>query len=195
MLSGSGTQYTMKMCLDLIGQMISEGSYACIVSNTAYENELLLGQALNAGEYMVINSGTEVLEAYVGENYQNAHFADTKIEAYGWKSQQDLFREFQASYGPKVVQGVLRVHPMSKPYVFYCNKDRLEEAVHTLMADATNTGPRGFPLLIDLADQYCSGSFRASEYLNLMNAEFSRASGGSVMYQSEHSTRDYNQAG
>lgn len=59
-----------------------------------------------------------------------------------------------------------------------------------LFADAAHTGPRGFPLLIDLADQYCSGSFKASEYTAYMNAEFTRASGGSMMYFSERATRD-----
>jgi hypothetical protein len=79
---------------------------------------------------------------------------------------------------------------MSKPYVFYCNTDRLEEAVHILLADAANSGPRGFPLLIDFADHYCSGSFQAGEYTNRMNAEFVRAASGSGMYQSERTTRD-----
>jgi len=79
---------------------------------------------------------------------------------------------------------------MSPPFVFYCNEDRLHEAVHMLLADAANTGARGFPLLIDLADQYCSNAFRASEYTNRLNAEFARASGGSGMYQSERQTRD-----
>ena len=103
-----------------------------------------------------------------------------------------LFQHFKQTYGKKVVEGILRAHPMSRPYVFYCNAepDQLRKAVHMLFADAANTGARGFPLLIDLADQYCSGSFRSSEYTAYMNAEFTRASGGSAMYQPERSTRD-----
>jgi hypothetical protein len=135
---------------------------------------------------MVVNTGTEVLDEFLSA----AHYTRTKIDEYGGKTQFELFREFQNEYGPKVVRGILRAHRMSPPYIFYCNLDRLPEAVHLLLADAANTGPRGFPLLIDLADQYCSGAFKASEYTNHMNAEFARASGGGGIYQSERSTRD-----
>lgn len=120
----------------------------------------------------------------------NAHYSNQRIAEYGNRSQLDIFKEFMKAYGPRVVQGVLRAHHMSRPYVFFCNVDRVEEAVHILWADAANTGPRGFPLLLDVADQYCSGSFRASEYTAHMNAEFARASGGSAIYYAERSTRD-----
>lgn len=189
MLSGSGKHRTMQKCLQLLGDIISDGMYASIVSKERQHPELLtLGLALDPGEYIVVNTGAEILEGFFNE----AHYTDTKIPEYGNRSQIDLFKEFQHDYGPKVVQGVLRAHPMSPPYVFYCNADskRLDEAVHTLMADATNTGPRGFPLLVDLADQYSSGAFKASEYTAHMNAEFVRASQGSGMYQSERTTRD-----
>jgi hypothetical protein len=189
MLSGSGKRNTMKKCLDLLEAIIEDGMYASIVSKERQHPELLtLGLALEAGEYIVVNSGLEVLQEF----YRDAHYTDTPIADYGHKSQKDLFFDFQNNYGPKVVQGVLRAHPMSPPYVFYCNADspKMDLAVHTLFADAANTGARGFPLLVDLADQYSSGAFKAGEYTEHMNAEFTRASQGSGMYQSERSTRD-----
>jgi len=186
MLSGSGKQHILLPCLKLIGAMIDDGAYATIVSQSTDRDLLALGLALNAGEYIVVRSGEDILNRYLDK----AHYTDTAIPQYGGKSQKEVFNEFKDKYGKRVVQGVLRAHAMSAPYVFYCNRDRLHEAVHILLADAANTGPRGFPLLVDLADQYCSGAFRASEYTNHMNAEFARASGGSVMYQSERSTRD-----
>lgn len=186
MLSGSGQQYTLLPCLKLIGQMIDDGAYATIVSHDSHRELLVLGMALNAGEYIVTDTGTDVLTIFGGD----AHYTNTRIEQYGYRSQIELFNAFKEQYGPKVVRGVLRAHAMSPPYVFYCNADRLGEAVHTLLADAANTGARGFPLLVDMADQYCSGAFRAGEYTNHVNAEFARASGGSGMYQTERSTRD-----
>lgn len=186
MLSGAGRQHILLPCLKLIGAMIDDGAYATIVSHDSHRDLLALGLALDAGEYIVARTGTEVLQHY----QNNAHYVTTGIEQYGNRSQIEIFEEFKQQYGPKVVQGVLRAHAMSPPYVFYCNQDRLHEAVHILFADAANTGPRGFPLLVDLADQYCSGAFRPGEYTNQMNAEFARASGGSAMYQAERSTRD-----
>jgi hypothetical protein len=186
MLSGSGKQHILLPCLNLIGAMIDDGAYAMIVSHDSHRDLLSLGLALDAGEYIVVRTGEEILNNYL----DSAHYTDTAITQYGGKSQKQVFNEFKEKYGPKVVQGVLRAHPMSPPFVFYCNKDRMVEAVHMLLADAANTGTRGFPLLVDLADQYCSGAFRASEYTSHLNAEFARASGGSGIYQTERSTRD-----
>jgi hypothetical protein len=186
MLTGSGKQHILQECLQLLQALIDDGSYAAIVSKAPQRELLALGMALRAGEYIIVNKGTTVLDEFL----KNAHFTTTKIDRYGGKSQIQVFDAFQRSYGSKVVQGVLRAHPMSPPYVFYCNNDQIPTAVHMLFADAANSGPRGFPLLIDLADQICSGAFKASEYTSCINAEFTRASGGSGLYQSERTTRD-----
>ncbi len=186
MLSGAGKRRVMTKSLELIGRLIDDGAYACIISSSANVELLDLGMALDAGEYLVVGSGADVL----AEFKETAHYSNQPIEEYGFRSQIEIFDEFASTYGQRVVQGVLRAHTMSRPYVFFCNADRVEEAVHMLLADAANTGPRGFPLLLDLADQHCSGSFQASEYTERLNAEFTRASGGSVMYQAERSSRD-----
>ncbi len=195
MLTGAGKGRVMVTCLDLIKQMINDGAYATIISSSSDSQLLDLGMALNAGEYLVVDSGTDVLKDFLYEdagssNQLKAHYSKQAIKEYGYRSQLEIFEEFMNDYGPRVVRGVLRAHPMSRPYVFFCNADRIEEAVHMLLADAAHTGPRGFPLLVDLADQYCSGSFKASEYSTRLNAEFARASSGSIMYQSERASRD-----
>jgi hypothetical protein len=187
MLTGSGTQYIMKPCLDLLGSLIEDGAFANIVSSDTHWELLNLGRALDPGEYILVDTGVEVLEEFG----RMAHYTSTRIPQYGGKSQIELFNSFRDRYGPQVVRGVLRAHPMSSPSVFYAHIDRVEEAVHMLLADAKNTGPRGYPLLVDLADQLCSGAFKAGDYVNHMNAEFARAASGSRMYQDERSTRDY----
>lgn len=195
MLTGAGKGRVMTTCLKLIGDMIDDGEYATIVSSSTDTHLLDLGMALEAGEYLITDTGTDVLMDFLYEdgdpsNQLKAHYTERPIPEYGNRSQLDIFREFMGSYGPRVVRGVLRAHRMSRPYVFFCNAENVPEAVHMLLADAANTGSRGFPLLVDLADQYCSGSFKSSEYTTRLNAEFARASGGSVMYQSERSSRD-----
>lgn len=194
MLTGAGRSRTMVTCLDLIKQMIEDGDYATIISSSSDSQLLDLGMALNAGEYLVVDTGEDVLMDFLYEdgdpsNQLKAHYTHTEFSEYGGKSQLKIFEDFMTSYGPRVVRGVLRAHHMSRPYVFFCNAKRVHEAVHMLLADAAHTGPRGFPL-VDLADQYCSGSFKASEYTTRLNAEFARASSGSIMYQSERSSRD-----
>jgi hypothetical protein len=195
MLTGAGKGRVMVTCLDLIKQMINDGAYATIISSSSDSQLLDLGMALNAGEYLIVDTGEDVLRDFLYEdggnsNQLKAHYTKQKIKEYGYFSQLEIFEKFMNDYGPRVVRGVLRAHSMSRPYVFFCNANRIEEAVHMLLADAAHTGPRGFPLLVDLADQYCSGSFKASEYSTRLNAEFARASSGSIMYQSERTSRD-----
>ncbi len=186
MLVGGGAANTLQMCLDLLGRLIDDGAYATIVSSSMDRDLMVLGMALEPGEYAVRRSGKDILQSF----RNSANFTHASVEDYGGQNEVDLFEDFIAGYGPKVVEGVLRAHLMSRPYIFYCNSQNLHKAVHMLFADAAHTGPRGFPLLIDLADQYCSGSFKASEYTAYMNAEFTRASGGNAMYLSERTTRD-----
>lgn len=193
MISGLGQHHAMLTCFNLIAQLIDDGNYATIVSKDSHRDIEILGLALEAGEYLVVRDGTAVLNSYLtgaDESSGGANYTNTPIAQYGGKSQLGVFKEFRDTYGPKVVQGVLRAHPMSRPFSFYCNQDRLEEAVHLLLADADHTGPRGFPMLLDLADQYCSGAFKASEYTNRMNTAFTKAAGGSGIYFAERSTRD-----
>lgn len=193
MLTGAGRSRVMTTCFKIVEALIDDGDYATIVSSSTDIELLDLGLALDAGEYLITGTGTDVLNAFLyedGSSRPKAHYSNQRIPEYGNRSQIEIFKEFMEAYGPRVVQGVLRAHRMSRPYVFFCNADRVEEAVHILLADAANTGPRGFPLLLDVADQYCGGSFKASEYTAHMNAEFARASGGSATYHAERSTRD-----
>jgi hypothetical protein len=186
MLTGAGRKRVMTTSLALIERLIDDGAYATIVSSSSDVELLDIGMALNAGEYLIAATGTDVLDSFLDQ----AHYSNQEIREYGGQSQIQIFEDFKRRYGNKVVQGVLRAHRMSRPYVFYCNADRIGEAVHILLADAANTGPRGFPLLLDMADQHCSGAFKASEYTERLNSEFARASGGSIMYQAERSSRD-----
>jgi hypothetical protein len=193
MLSGLGYRHTMLTCFNLIAELIEDGNYATIVSKDSHRDIELMGLALQPGEYIVIRDGKTVLNSYLygdGEDGSKANYTRTPIPQYAGKSQLQVFEEFRDNYGHKVVQGVLRAHAMSRPYVFYCNRDQIERSVHLLLADAQHTGPRGFPMLLDLADQYCSGAFKASEYTSRLNSNFARATGGSGIYQSERSTRD-----
>ena len=77
------------------------------------------GDGLEAGEYIVVSTGSRAFRAFS----EQANYVTILIPQYGGKSQIQLFDDFKKTYGPKVVQGVLRAHAMSPPFVFYCNKD------------------------------------------------------------------------
>src|SRR5260370_2748255 len=155
MLTGAGKGRVMVTCLDLIKQMINEGAYATIISSSSDSQLLDLGMALNAGEYLVVDKGTDVLMDFLYEdgdssNQLKAHYSKQAIKEYGYRSQLEIFEEFMNDYGPRVVRGVLRAHPMSRPYVFFCNADRIEEAAAFLLAGRAATGPRRVPPVVGL---------------------------------------------
>ena len=58
MLTGVGRQHVLLTCLQLIGDMIEDGSYVTIVSNDTHRSLLNLGLALDPGEYIVVETGT-----------------------------------------------------------------------------------------------------------------------------------------
>jgi hypothetical protein len=188
LLSGAGREAVLERCLELVGRLIDDGDYANIVSEDTHLELVALGSALEPGEFLVIDTGVEALAAF----RRRASFPHASLPEYGGRCQGQLFDSFVREYGPRVVRGVLRAHVQAKPYVFYCNRERVQDAVHVLLADAANTGPRGFPLLLDLADQYCSGAFGAGEYACHLDAEFVRAS-DTAMYLPERWSRDYQQ--
>ncbi len=184
MLSGVGVAHVLLPCLTLLGKIIDDGAYAAIASDDHYPELRVLGMALQPGEYIVIDDGTTVLNNF----REDAHYVTTTpIPKYGGKSQIKVFDEFAAQYGPQVVRGILRAHHMSRPYVFYSNKARVKEAVHMLLADSANYGEYGFPLLLAMARQQSAQIFQTNEYIAHINAEFTRASHGSVIYQSDPS--------
>jgi hypothetical protein len=134
MLSGVGVAHVLLPCLTLLGKIIDDGAYAAIASDNNDPELRVLGMALQPGEYMVIGDGTDVLDNF----REKAHYVTTANEKYGGKNQIEVFDKFAAQYGHQVVRGILRAHHMSRPYVFYSNKARVEEAVHMLLADSAN---------------------------------------------------------
>lgn len=194
MLIGGGRRHILQPCLQLIGQLIDDGAYAMIVSSANDTTLRMLGMSLEPGEYLIVDDGTAILGDFLHgtdeDGEMRAHYTATPRPEYGGKSQVQIFTEFMGAYGSRFVRRVMRAHRSAPPYVFYCNLNRYEEAVHMLFADAANTGARGFPLLVDLADQMCSSSFKAGDYARQVDAEFARAAGSGI-YAPEHATRDY----
>src|SRR5260370_316121 len=84
MLTGAGKGRVMVTCLDLIKQMINDRAYATIISSSSDSQLLDLGMALNAGEYLLVDTGTDVLMEFLYEdgdssNQSKAHFAGARV--------------------------------------------------------------------------------------------------------------------
>jgi len=109
---------------------------------------LTIGNALDAGEYAIIDS----IEDKCHEIVENGHYA---------KKHKEHAEEFVKECGPKVLRGMFRASPNSPPYLFYAHREHVHLAARLALADSILRPERGFPMLIDVADVTCRSAFGA----------------------------------
>ena len=97
-------------------------------------------------------------------------------------------RRFRDRIAPQVVVGVYRASQMAPAQVFYAHADHAHLAAHIAIADSVLQEHRGFPLLIDLADNVCSSVFGGSALSGLLATAYANA-GAPWRYMSERATR------
>jgi hypothetical protein len=105
-----------------------------------------------------------------------------KLTPYEW-----LIR-FRDEVAPKIVVGVYRATRMAPPQVFYAHADHADIAAHIAIADSVLQEHRGFPLLIDLADNVCRTVFGQDTLRAPVETAYVEA-GAPFKYVSERQTR------
>ena len=85
---------------------------------------------------------------------------------------------------------MFRVSATAPPYIFYApsEPELCAQAAAIAMADAALQDHRGFPLLIDMADQFCRASFGRDVFVGTLQSAYA-AHGRPVAYLSERETR------
>jgi hypothetical protein len=136
---------------------------------------LTIGQALNPLEYAIIETARHKMEGITaGGSYDRRY--ETKVS------------HFVAEAGPQIVRGVYRASRLAPPYVFYAHAECAHEAALIALADSTMHEHRGFPMLIELADRICAGTFGAQALATQMEVSYA-AQGVPFEYLPERSTR------
>ncbi len=90
--------------------------------------------------------------------------------------------------GPQVVVGVYRASTLAPAQVFYAHVDHADLAAHIAIADSMLQEHRGFPMLIDLADNVCRGVFGGDTLSGPVSTAYADA-GSPWRYLSERATR------
>jgi hypothetical protein len=72
--------------------------------------------------------------------------------------------------------------------MFFAHRDHADVAAHIVLADSVLQAHRGFPLLIDLADNVCRGVFGAETLTGPVSAAYVGAN-APWRYLSERATR------
>jgi hypothetical protein len=97
-------------------------------------------------------------------------------------------RKFVDEVGPQVVRGVYRASASSPACLFYAHVDHAQEAALLAMADSILQEHRGFPMLLDIADNLCRVHFEPSSFKAIVQQSYAKA-GQPFRYLTERETR------
>jgi hypothetical protein len=178
LLTGAGSVDLVEPALDVLSELLlGHRRFAFVPSSPKLRALLTIGAALRPLEFAVVHK----LRSYIEDIVERGHLRD-------WRLQRA--REFVTAAGEEVVVGVYRVSTYAPPYVFYAPADPelCAQAAAIVMADAALQEQRGFPLLLDMADQICRASFGRQEFLGTIGAAYAAQDRGFSQF-SERETR------
>ena len=179
LLTGSGLTELIERAIPVLQRLVLDHQrFIFVPSMTKKEHFLTIGDALDPGEYAIIDDARADLRQLLQGNYRGE-----------W---QDVFekqlRPFAEEAGPAVLTGVYRASAMAPARMFYAHRDHVHEAARIALADSILQEHRGFPMLIDMADGICGTYFGAETLTRPSTTALSNA-GQPYRYLDERSTR------
>ena len=179
LVTGSGMVELVQASLELMKRFILEHKRFVFIPSAPSARELLtIGNALKPLEYAIIDSNRENLERIASGHYRGE----------GWGAVGAAVDDFVEECGPKIVIGMYRASRLAPSQMFYAHVDHAHEAALIALADSVLQEHRGFPMLIDLADNLCSTMFGADTFAASTEVAYA-AAGEPFRYQSERSSR------
>jgi hypothetical protein len=179
LLTGSGMVKLLDQSITLLNRFIEEQKKFVFVPSAITGRVLpTLGQALDALEYLVV----ETMEDAVLKIVKQGHYTGQ------WRQYKSKLQDFARTCGRDTLRGIYRVSKWAPPQIFYAHKDYVHEAALIAMSDSVLQQYRGFPMLIDLADQTCSASFGPEVFNSSMQLAYAN-SGSPYCFMPERSTR------
>lgn len=154
LMMGLGRLRALEYTLAILERLIRDKKCFSIISRSQNDVFLRLGMALEPGEYMLLkhtNIGKEISqnEAFIREDK--------------WREEEHLrIRHFLNKEASQISVGIIKIS--HRPYVFHAHKDCFDIAAQIIARDSMFQHEKGFPLLIDYADNLCSTFFKASDF-------------------------------
>lgn len=167
--TGLGVYRALPESLELGRKLIESKNVIGVIEDTSKLNLLNAGAILSMGEFMEAYSLKEdMLVNYL----PMAHFS---------KEDESIFKDFVEEYCDNIKVGVYRVG--YKPYVVHAHKEVFDEAMSLVMRDGKNQPMRGFPLLLDYADNICGGLLSGSEFYKQIMFKIAKISPDSLGFE------------
>lgn len=160
LITGSGSMDLMVEATRLLEVLIAEHRRFVYVPSAPAQRLLLsIGQALRPLEYAIVDTlDQHIANAIAQGDYQRPVSVDTTIDGRRLTPGQWI-RRFRDRVASQVVVGVYRASELAPAHLFYAHVDHAAVAARIAMADSALQAHRGFPVLLDIADQVCAASF------------------------------------
>jgi hypothetical protein len=192
LMTGAGSPDLMIEAIKVLRRLIESHQRFVFVASEPSERTLLtIGQALRPTEYAIVKTLSEGLERMVDYGHYRIDRRNIKVDTR-WDGEDlsavEWIRRFRDRVAPQVVVGLYRATQMAPAQVFYAHAEHAHLAAHIAIADSALQEHRGFPLLIDLADNVCTSVFGGNTLSGLLATAYADA-GAPWRYLSERATR------
>ncbi|HZU77546.1 MAG TPA: hypothetical protein VFA70_12335, partial [Dehalococcoidia bacterium] len=154
--------------------LLDHRKWVFVPSAPANRVYLTAGYALHPLEFALIDTPTHSMQDIV-DGHLPKHL---KAEA----------KAFVEELGRHITVGIYRASASAPPYVFYAHRDHAHEAALIVLADSVLQEHRGFPMLIDLADNVCRSTFGSDVFTAMVQQAYTHA-GAPFTYLRERETR------
>lgn len=192
LLTGSGSMDLMIEATRLLERLIlGHKKFVFVASEPSQRLLLSLGHALKPLEYAIVETLADGIAPIVERAhyaYHHLYTADTTDEHGRRLSPAEWIARFRDRVASKVVVGLYRASEIAPPQLFYAHEEYANLAANIAIADSVLQLHRGFPTLIDLADQVCTAVFGRDSLAMPLQAAYADA-GVPFRYLSERATR------
>jgi hypothetical protein len=189
LLNGAGWPGLTVEALNVIRGLVAHEKFVFVASEPRALDLLTVGHALRPLEYAVVQRLDDRIRPFLdtlrmpGRPLPGGPLWDGEA-----LSPRDWLVRFRDDVAPKVVVGVYRAGLLAPPQLFYAHEDHAHTAAAIAVADSVADDRRGFPMLIDLADQACRGVDGAGGLRQMIRDAFFQ-SGAPFRYASERPLR------
>ena len=161
LITGSGYLDLMIEATKVIRRLVEiHQKFVFVASEPSDRFLLTIGQALHPLEYAIVRTLQEVIYDTVENGHYKTQRYTTDTTWDGKKlTYEEWIRRFRDEVASQVVVGVYRATSLAPAQVFYAHVNHADIAAHIALADSVLQEHRGFPLLLDLADNVCSAVF------------------------------------
>ncbi|MFQ5741081.1 MAG: hypothetical protein ACE5JX_18930 [Acidobacteriota bacterium] len=178
LITGSGIPDLLRESLRLLRRLIDHEKFLFVPSSTSARELLTIGNALLPLEYAIVDTNQANLGRIAAGHYRGQE----------WGSLGHDVDRFVSQYGHKIVIGLYRASEQAPARMFYAHVNYAHEAALIALADSVLQEHRGFPMLIDLADNLCTAAFGAEIFSASAQVAYTRA-GAPFRYMAERGTR------